>query len=289
LLWGYMADRIGRLPVLMIGHMALTVRALLLGISTSFSWMVTTVVLTGICNGGFSIFRTMMSDVSDATNQVKAFRLLSIVYSLGTTLGPLLGGILAHAMDNATPKLGIIRLLQQYPYLLPYAASALSTVSSALLAFYTFRANPSLGVSSHVASNAGINETTPLLASQAKSSRGGLGMRAGEVGFVMSVGGIVRLATQMFAVVWLQHRIGAVGIYRMALFLLSFVLLLLPQLNHLMADTHTITGLAWAILLIARSMYAFASSLGDVSTMLIVRCCICLCEYLLLTLGASCA
>jgi len=74
--------------------------------------------------------KSMMGELTDATNIAQGFALLPIVWCVGVTVGPFIGGILARPADR-WPYLFSGRFWREYPYFLPCFAI---TVMVALIA-----------------------------------------------------------------------------------------------------------------------------------------------------------
>ena len=93
-LWGYASDLVGRKPVLLAGTLALMMCFCLFGLCRTYWQMVVVHVLMGLLNGNAACVPTVLGEVTDRSNQGKAFTYLPIIYSLGSITGPALGGIL---------------------------------------------------------------------------------------------------------------------------------------------------------------------------------------------------
>lgn len=93
-LWGYFSDRIGRKPIMLLGTGLLMVCFLFFGFCVRY-WQVLIVhVAMGLLNGNAAVVPTVLGEVTDRSNQSKAFTWLPVMYSLGGITGPALGGLL---------------------------------------------------------------------------------------------------------------------------------------------------------------------------------------------------
>ena len=63
LVWGWLADVLGRRPVLMLGVCGIISSELLFGFSQNFAWAVTARFLWGILNGNIAVVKTYISEV----------------------------------------------------------------------------------------------------------------------------------------------------------------------------------------------------------------------------------
>ena len=119
-LWGYASDVVGRKPVLLAGTLALMVCFCFFGLCKAYWQIMVVHVAMGMLNGNAACVPTVLGEVTDRTNQSRAFIYLPIIYSLGSITGPALGGILVGKLGNEYPYLG--------PNILGAAMLALSSV-----------------------------------------------------------------------------------------------------------------------------------------------------------------
>ncbi|KAF7537901.1 hypothetical protein G7Z17_g12760 [Cylindrodendrum hubeiense] len=105
-LWGYASDRIGRKPVLIMGTFSLMCCFCVFGLCKEYWQIVVVHVAMGLLNGNAACVPTVLGEVTDRSNQSKAFTYLPIIYSLGGISGPALGGLLVGKTGPAFPFLG---------------------------------------------------------------------------------------------------------------------------------------------------------------------------------------
>jgi hypothetical protein len=142
--WGRASDRLGRKPIIINGLLGASLSTILLGLSTSFPMLVLARCLSGALNGNVAIFKSVIGEFTDRTNAARAFSLLPLIWALGCTIGPLLGGYLSQPAKKypslfATSQngpLALFGLWEHYPYFLPCAVSALITLTSVTLGFF---------------------------------------------------------------------------------------------------------------------------------------------------------
>lgn len=122
LLWGYFSDRIGRKPTMLLGTSLLAVCFVFFGLCTTYVQLIMVHVAMGLLNGNAAIVPTCLGEITDRTNQSSAFTWLPVIYSLGSIVGPALGGLLVGVAGG--PK---------YPFLVPNILAAALLLSSVVV------------------------------------------------------------------------------------------------------------------------------------------------------------
>lgn len=117
-LWGYASDVVGRKPVLVAGTFCLMLCFCVFGFCKEYWQLVIAHVAMGLLNGNAACVPTVLGEVTDRSNQSKAFTYLPVIYSLGGITGPALGGLLVGVMG------------EEYPFLAPNILSAALLASS---------------------------------------------------------------------------------------------------------------------------------------------------------------
>ncbi|KAK7209992.1 hypothetical protein V2G26_017170 [Clonostachys chloroleuca] len=120
-LWGYASDIVGRKPVLLLGTFALMLCFLAFGFCKSYWQLILTHIAMGMLNGNAACVPTVLGEVTDRSNQSRAFTYLPVIYSLGSITGPALGGLLVGKMGS------------EYPYLAPNILGAAMLASSCIV------------------------------------------------------------------------------------------------------------------------------------------------------------
>ena len=64
LLWGWISDKIGRRPVLLMGMLGTLATELLFGFSQNFAWAIAARFLWSLLNGNLGVAKTYISEVS---------------------------------------------------------------------------------------------------------------------------------------------------------------------------------------------------------------------------------
>lgn len=112
-LWGYFSDHVGRKPTMLLGTALLVVCFAFFGFCASYWQLLVVHVAMGLLNGNAAVVPTVLGEVTDRSNQSKAFTWLPVMYSIGGITGPALGGLLVN--DGGDKK---------YPFLAPNIMSA---------------------------------------------------------------------------------------------------------------------------------------------------------------------
>lgn len=112
---------------MILAALVITMLATLLwGFSTNLAIAVAARVITGLASGDVGIIRTTVAElVPEKELQPRAFSVMPMVWSVGSILGPSLGGVLANPY-NVKPGEGhdSSNLLKRYPFALPNLVSA---------------------------------------------------------------------------------------------------------------------------------------------------------------------
>ncbi|KAG2158752.1 MFS multidrug-resistance DHA1 sub-family [Suillus bovinus] len=125
LYWSRLSDRIGRKPVLLTSSFIIATTMLSFGLSRTFPGLLVSRVIAGAFNGEAGVLKSMMMDITDATNLPKAYGYMPISAMLASIIGPLVGGSLSRPADRFPEIFGRFELLKTYPYLLACAVPAL--------------------------------------------------------------------------------------------------------------------------------------------------------------------
>lgn len=79
----------------------------------------------GVLNGNVGVIKSSLGELSDHTNEARAFSYLPPSWTLGAALGPIIGGFLADPAKNYPEYFGKSAFFLKYRYALPCFVGAI--------------------------------------------------------------------------------------------------------------------------------------------------------------------
>jgi DHA1 family tetracycline resistance protein-like MFS transporter len=90
---GWLSDRYGRRPLLIVSQAGTALSFLILGLSHNFTVMLLARMLDGASGGNILIAQAYVADVTPPESRARGMGLIGMAFGLGFVLGPLLGGL----------------------------------------------------------------------------------------------------------------------------------------------------------------------------------------------------
>ena len=156
---GLLSDIVGRRIIIILGNISCVIGVIFFGLSSNYPQAIASRLVAGFFNAIIGAEKAMIGESMDSAHQAKTMGHISLMWGIGTMIGPTMGGILSKPCDHTT---GVLRrwslvvnstnssevyssggicspdgLLYRKPYFLPcLAASLLSVVATLLTIFY---------------------------------------------------------------------------------------------------------------------------------------------------------
>ncbi|KAK4750293.1 hypothetical protein SAY87_027742 [Trapa incisa] len=118
-IWGVVADRYGRKPVIIIGVAAVVIFNTMFGLSINFWMAITSRFLLGSLNGFLGPIKAYSTEVFPYEYQALGISTVSTAWGIGLIIGPALGGFLAQPAEKYPSLFSEDSLFGRFPYLLP--------------------------------------------------------------------------------------------------------------------------------------------------------------------------
>ncbi|KAG2392266.1 hypothetical protein C9374_012518 [Naegleria lovaniensis] len=132
------SDHIGRKPFLMFGLITNVVFLSLFSISRNFWYALVIRIVHGLLNANIPIYKSFLVDITDDSNQQKAFVIVSILWAISNVVSPGIGGWLSRPSDKWSSLLGgegswLYNFFAYYPYVLALSVPIIMNVASLIL------------------------------------------------------------------------------------------------------------------------------------------------------------
>ncbi|KAJ1381487.1 Tetracycline resistance protein TetA/multidrug resistance protein MdtG [Sesbania bispinosa] len=126
-LWGMVADRYGRKPVIIIGVITVVIFNTLFGLSTNLWMAIITRFLLGSLNGILGPVKAYATELFREEHQALGLSTVSASWGVGLIIGPALGGYLAQPAEKYPHIFPKDSFWDKFPYFLPcFIISALA-------------------------------------------------------------------------------------------------------------------------------------------------------------------
>lgn len=273
--WARLSDRIGRKPVLLIGLCGSFLSVNAFGFAKSFPQMVAARSIAGLMNGNIAILKSVLAEVTDESNQARAFSLIPLCFAVGSIVGNALGGWLVGVGS------GEGEWLERYPYWLPCGVASCFNVCAIVFGMAFLKETlpkktlpkpkrsddqeteldvvaaledppPSIrsllssaDIRRILATQLGLNflnachaALLPLFC-YTSISHGGLSLSTSDIGTILALNGAFTIFIQLLAFPFLERRLGGPArVYTRVTSTLPFLWLCFP-IAHFLAATHS--------------------------------------------------
>ncbi|KAF0978608.1 hypothetical protein FDP41_002428 [Naegleria fowleri] len=132
------SDHVGRKPLLMFGLITNIVFLSLFSISRNFWYALVVRIVHGLLNANIPIYKSFLVDITDDSNQQKAFVIVSILWAISNVVSPGIGGWLSRPSDKWSSLLGgeaswFHKFFTHYPYVLALMVPILMNIITLVL------------------------------------------------------------------------------------------------------------------------------------------------------------
>ena len=107
-IWGKLSDKYGRKPILLISQAGTGLSFLILGISNSIYIILIARIIDGLFGGQIPVIRAYITDITTPQTRASHMGKIMVGYTLGMTLGPLVGGFLGSIHWRFPPYLASV-------------------------------------------------------------------------------------------------------------------------------------------------------------------------------------
>ncbi|KAI4316040.1 hypothetical protein L6164_024058 [Bauhinia variegata] len=135
ILWGVMADRYGRKPVIAIGILSVIITNAIFGLSVNFWMAISTRFIVGCLNGLLSPVKAYTCEVFRDEHQALGLSTVSAAWGSGLIIGPALGGFLAQPADKYPNTFSKDSIFGRFPYFLPCLVVSLIGLPALIASF----------------------------------------------------------------------------------------------------------------------------------------------------------
>ncbi|PLN82907.1 MFS transporter [Aspergillus taichungensis] len=183
--WGGLSDRVGRKPVLLSGCFGTILSLLVVGLASNFWVALAGRALGGFLNGNIGVIQTMVGElVKKPEHEPRAYAIMPFVWSIGTIIGPAIGGLLVKPTEGFPSVFSPTGLFGRFPYLLPnLVCSVLLLFSIIISCFFLQETHPDMQPwSVNEEHNNDTSPEHPLLATAGATANAGADLRAESYG-----------------------------------------------------------------------------------------------------------
>ncbi|KIJ62892.1 hypothetical protein HYDPIDRAFT_176319 [Hydnomerulius pinastri MD-312] len=274
--WGRASDVIGRKPIMLIGLFGLALSMLSFGVSTQFWMLVLSRCAEGALNGNVGVTKSVMAEITDESNMAQGFAFLPMIWSTGTIIGPLIGGVLAHPEQRWPQSFGRLAFFRKHAYFLPCLAAASFSISAFVLTLIFLReakqsssgvpirsilikrvVAPIINYGFLAFVDQSVMVLQPLMYSTS-IDLGGLSLSTSMIGIIMCAWGIANGFIQIFAFPPLLRKLGPRKLYTLSFAFYLVALATFPLMSLLAKRSGSVDWKVWVVLVAQLIAYLVA-------------------------------
>ncbi|CAK9217602.1 unnamed protein product [Sphagnum troendelagicum] len=134
-IWGFLADKYGRKPIIIIGILSVIIFGTGFGFSTNFWVGLLMRFLLGSFNGILGTTKAYASEICNEKHQALGISVVGTCWGLGLIIGPAMGGYLSQPAIKYPDLFPKGSLYDMFPYLLPSVCTSVFAVAVLIASF----------------------------------------------------------------------------------------------------------------------------------------------------------
>jgi MFS family permease len=293
IIWGYISEKIGIKPVIMVGLLSSSICTFIFGFSKNLTWVITTRLVQGLLSGNLGVTKTYLYLITDKSNEAKAFSVFPVGMCIGSIIAPAIGGLL-ETPSKYWPSIGENNLLFIYPYLLPSIIIAILPFVGFIIAGlyvkepYKNRTEEFANINTTQEHNAiiakslftkniiltillylnirftmiGSDNLFPLLLATSKKNKG-LGFSTNQIGLIYVISASFLMGYSIIVIPYLKNKLGTYKLF----FIIQFLFPISIFSISLLSNMNNINNIS--LLVISSIIFIIKASIGSISIILI--------------------